>query len=70
MLTCWQLDPDERPGPGDIGDQLRDMCHLASQHCSFVFPAAGNFSYEPYHQQMELVVSVEPSSTNSEGSYV
>ena len=64
ILTCWMLDPDERPAPGEVVEGLRDMTHLASHHLNFTLPGT-NFRYEQYEPQAELT----PPS-DAVGSYV
>ena len=64
MLSCWMLDPDERPGPGDMVEALRDMTHLASHHLNFTIPRS-DFRYEQYEAQSEVS---QPS--DNVGSYV
>ena len=73
MLTCWLLDPDERPEPRDAYDNLREMAQMASQHISFVFPPSGNFEYEQFDPSLELMSSntATPFNTSQlDGSYV
>ena len=73
MLTCWMLDPDERPGPGEAYDHLREMAQLASQHISFVFPPSGDFVYEQFDPSLELTSSNTNTASNTsqlDGSYV
>ena len=64
MLSCWMLDPDERPVPGEVVEGLRDMLHLASHHLNFNIPTT-DFSYELYDPLSELT----PPS-DAVGSYV
>ena len=64
MLTCWMLDPDERPEPGEVVESLQDMAHLTSHHLNFSLPPA-HFRYEQYDPPSELA-----PLTDTAGSYV
>ena len=65
MLTCWMLDPDERPEPGEVVETLTDLSHLASHHLNFSLPPA-HFRYEQFDPPSEL----QSSLTDTVGSYV
>ena len=64
MLTCWMLDPDERPEPREVVEALQDMAHLTTHHLNFSLPPA-QFRYEQYDPPSELA-----SLTDTVGSYV
>jgi len=72
MLSCWMLDPDERPEPGEAADTLRELGHVCCQHLSFVLPQT-EFRYEPHEPSLELLAgshSAAPSTTSTAGSFV
>ena len=64
MLSCWMLDPDERPEPREVVEALHDMSHLTTHHLNFSLPPA-HFRYEQYDPSSELT-----PLTDTAGSYV
>ena len=64
MLSCWMLDPDERPEPREVVEALHDMSHLTTHHLNFSLPPA-HFRYEQYDPSSELA-----PLTDTAGSYV